>query len=415
MTDSTYSRRTTCRACEQSTLHTFLSLGPQPLANALPAHPSDFKTERMYPLDLALCTTCGLVQIHDVVDPDVLFGHYLYVTGVSSTIHDHNRKYATEVVQRLELTEDDTVVEVASNDGSLLKRFQELGVSVLGVEPARNIANMANAAGVPTENVFFGESVAHQLRESHGAAAAVVGNNVLAHVNDTVDFLKGMAALLRVGGRGIVEVPYLGEFVNRLAYDTVYHEHHCYFSVSALMFVAERAGLRVVDVREVAVHGGSIRVYFARAEDVDTHGNVALEFAAREKARGLLDPDRYDRFAVEVADQKEGLLALIAELRRDGCQVAAYGAPAKGHTLINYCGIGPELVPFTVDKNPLKVGRFTPGTHIPILPVEAIAERKPDVLLLLPWNFADEIMDQQAGFRAAGGRFLIPIPNPRLV
>lgn len=415
MTDSTYARRTTCRACDEGTLHTFLNLGPQPLANALPASEAEFADERTYPLDVALCTTCGLVQIHDIIDPEVLFGHYLYVTGVSSTIHDHNRAYAEEVTERLDLGSDDTVVEVASNDGSLLRQFQELGVSVLGVEPARNIAQMAIDAGVPTENVFFGAEVAKELRARHGAAAAIIGNNVLAHVNETVDFLEGFAALLRPGGRGVVEVPYLGEFLDRLEYDTVYHEHHCYFSVSALMFVAERAGLRVDHVREVSVHGGSIRVYFGLADELKEHGPTAVEYAARERAAGFLDPERYDRFARDVAAQRIALLEAIDGLRSRGLEVAAYGAPAKGHTLVNYCGIGPDRVPFTVDRNPLKVGRYTPGTHIPILPVTAIAERKPDVLLLLPWNFADEIMEQQAAFREAGGRFLIPIPSPRIV
>ena len=415
MTDSAYSRRTTCRACDEATLHTFLSLGPQPLANALPGGPEEFADERTYPLDLALCTTCGLVQIHDVIDPEVLFAHYLYVTGVSSSIHDHNREYADDIVTRLSLESDDTVVEIASNDGSLLKRFQERGVAVLGVEPATNIAQMATDAGVPTENVFFGEAVAHELRASHGPAAAVVANNVLAHVNGTVDFLRGVGVLLEPGGLGVVEVPYLGEFVERLAYDTVYHEHHCYFSVAALMVLAERAGLRVADVREVSVHGGSIRVYLARAEDRNEHSQVAQDFAANEREQGLLDPERYDRFARDVTAQREALLRTLEELKQAGHSLAAYGAPAKGHTLVNYCGIGPDLIPFTVDKNPLKVGRYTPGTHIPILPVDEIATRGVDVLLLLPWNFADEIMEQQSEFRAAGGKFLIPIPYPRIV
>ncbi len=415
MKDSSYARRTTCRACEESTLHTFLSLGPQPLANALPEGPDDFAEEATYPLDVALCTTCGLVQIHDVIDPEVLFGHYLYVTGVSSSIHDHNRDYAAEVTARLGLEASDTVFEIASNDGSLLKQFQALGIGVLGVEPATNIAKMATDAGVPTQNVFFGEREAHRLRAEHGPAAAVIGNNVLAHVNTTVDFLRGVSTLLDTGGLGVIEVPYLGEFVERLEYDTVYHEHHCYFSVSALMYVAERSGLRVVDVQEVAVHGGSIRVYLARAEDTEPHAEVAHSFAARERKNGLLDPARYDQFARDVDAQRAALLDLLAGLRKSGRSVAAYGAPAKGHTLLNYCGIGPDTVPFTVDKNPLKVGRYTPGTHIPILPVETIAERQPDVLLLLPWNFATEIMEQQADFRAAGGKFLIPIPYPRIV
>ena len=415
MIEGVYERRSRCRACDQETLEVFLSLGPQPLANALPLSPNDREGEAKYPLDVAFCTTCGLVQIPDVIRPEVLFGDYVYVTGVSSTIAEHNRRYAATVVERLGLGAQDLVVEVASNDGSLLRCFQAEGVDVLGVEPASNIAAMAREAGVPTEDVFFDAELAAELRDRHGPAAAIIGNNVLAHVDRTADFLSGMAAMLRPDGLAITEVPYLRDFVERLEYDTVYHEHHCYFGVTPLLRLAERAGLRVVDVEEVPVHGGSIRVFYAPEATHPEHGARALEMAEAERRDGLLDVERYRQFAKDVEAQRDALLGLLADLQGEGSTVAGYGAPAKGHTLLNYCGIGPDVLPFTVDRNPLKVGKYTPGTRIPILPVEAIAERRPDYLLILPWNFAEEIMEQQSEFRESGGRFILPIPEPRIL
>lgn len=410
-----YHRRTRCRACDREGMDIFLSLGPQPLANALPDSVDAFEAEAHYPLDVAFCDGCGLVQIPDVIDPEVLFGHYLYVTGVSSSIHAHNARYAEDVISRLGLGSDDLVVEVASNDGSLLRQFVERGVQVLGVEPARNIAAMAREAGILTESVFFDRISAAELKTRHGPAAAIIGNNVLAHVDETAGFLEGMGTFLRPGGLAVVEVPYLGEFVERLEYDTVYHEHHCYFSVSALLRLAERVGLVIRDVTEMPIHGGSVRVFFGRAQDHEGHAESVLAFAARERNAGLLDPERYRTFARDVEKNRDQILELLNRLVGEGAVVAGYGAAAKGHTLLNYCGIGPDLLPFTVDRNPLKVGRWTPGTHVPIRPVSAIEEERPDYLLILPWNFADEIMAQQSAFRARGGRFILPVPTPVIV
>ena len=390
----------------------FLSLGPQPLANALPLSSNDQEGEAKYPLDVALCTTCSLVQIPDVIDPRVLFGEYPYVTGVSTTIAEHNQRLAADVVERLGLGPDDLVVELASNDGSLLRCFQDHGVRVLGIEPAANIAEMARAAGVPTEAVFFDASVASDVLAEHGPASAVIGNNVLAHVDRTADFLAGMATLLAPNGMAITEVPYLREFVDRLEYDTIYHEHHCYFGVVPLLRLAERAGLLVADVVEVPIHGGSIRVFYRPLSVAPQHGPTPLAMAESERAAGLTEIERYRQFARDVDAQRVALLELLESLRADGRTVAGYGAPAKGHTLLNYCGIGPDLLPYTVDRNPLKVGRFTPGTRIPILGVDEIEARRPDYLLILPWNFADEIMEQQAAFRSGGGRFILPVPKP---
>lgn len=404
--------RSTCRACGQAALRRFLELGPQPLANAFLRTPSEFAGEQRYPLDLYFCTTCSLVQLADVVDPEVLFAEYIYVTGTSTTIAEHNRRYARAVIDELGLGANDLVVEIASNDGSLLECFRDSGVRILGVEPARNIARVAVSRGIPTENRFFTREEGSALRASHGKAAAVIGNNVLAHVDDTAGFLQGAAALIDERGAVIVEVPYAREMLERVEYDTVYHEHLCYFSVTALQRLGESAGLGIVRVDEVPVHGGSVRVWFRKGAHA---GPTTRRFLEAEQQNGLATYAAWERFAERTRAQREELCALLRRLTAEGKRVAAYGAPAKGNTLLNYCGIGADLVPYTVDRNPLKVGTFTPGMHLPVRPVSALLEDMPDYVLILAWNFADEIMEQQAAYSAAGGRFIVPIPAPRIV
>ena len=410
-----HTKRTTCRACGSSTLWRFLALGDQPLANSFLRSPAEFPTERRFPLDVYLCEECGLVQVLDVIDAEVLFRKYIYVTGTSETIARHNKAYAQTVVDLLGLGATDLVVEVASNDGSLLKCFQPHGVRALGVEPASNIAAIARASGVETEDTFFNRAAGPELRARHGAARAIIGNNVLAHVDDTQGFLAGAAALLADDGLVITEVPYLREFVDRLEYDTVYHEHLCYFSVSALMRLCETVGLRVVRVDHVPVHGGSIRMYAGLASKHPAHAAAVQALAAEERACGLTSRPRYERYARDVAAQREALLALLHRLKVEGKTVAGYGAPAKGNTLLNYCGISTDLVPYTVDRNPMKIGLLTPGSHLPVLPVEALLDRQPDYLLILAWNFAGEIMAQQHEYRRRGGRCIIPIPMPQVL
>lgn len=405
--------RSTCRACGGSGITRFLELGPQPLANSFLRSSAEFASEARYPLDLYFCIDCSLVQLADVVDPEVLFAEYIYVTGTSTTIAEHNRGYARAVVDELKLGGDDLVVEVASNDGSLLKCFGELGVRILGVEPARNIAQVARSNGVPTENRFFDRSQGAALREQYGPARAVIGNNVLAHVDDTIGFLTGARDLISEGGRVIVEVPWAGEMLERLEYDTVYHEHLCYFSLASLERLGKSAGLAVVRVDQVPVHGGSLRVWFGRqgASAVSRPDRIA----SLEDENGVTSFAAWEHFAERTRAQRRELVALLRQLKADGKTIAAYGAPAKGNTLLNYCGIGTDLVPYTVDRNPLKVGRLTPGMHIPVRPVSALTEDPPDYLLILAWNFAEEIMQQQAWFSEAGGRFIIPIPTPVIV
>lgn len=384
------------------------------MANAFLGKESEFATEKQFPLDLYLCETCGLVQLLDVIDPETLFRNYVYVTGTSATMAAHNKAYAATVTERLGLGKDDLVVEVASNDGSLLRYFDSHGVRTLGIEPARNIARIAREAGIATVEEFFTSTLARELRDAYGSARAIIANNVLAHVDDTRDFLFGARTLLAPDGLLVVEVPWLGKLVANLEYDTVYHEHLCYFSLTALSQIYSAAGLSVVDVEHVSVHGGSLRVYASPAPRESGTASVA-NLLAEEAAAGLRNPSRLERFARDVSRQRSELRALLESLISDGKTIAGYGAPAKGNTLLQYCNITSTMLPYTVDRNSLKVGCFTPGTHIPVLPVDTLAVRRPDYLLILAWNFADEIMGQQAEYRAAGGRFIVPLPVPRII
>jgi hypothetical protein len=355
-----------------------------------------------------------------VIDPEFLFRHYIYVTGTSETIAAHNREYARAVVQTLRLGADDLVVEVASNDGSLLKCFQPYGVKTLGVEPATNIAEIAIAGGVETVNKFFNSRAAEEVRESYGPARAVIGNNVLAHVDDTRDFLRGCARLLPSAhneddGLVIVEVPYLRDLIELMAYDTVYHEHHCYFSVTSLKRLCEAADLVIVRMDHLPVHGGTLRMFAGLRARYERHAPEIESWVKEERRAGMSDFARYEKLAADVATNRRAIRHLLERLKQEGKTVAGYGAPAKGNTLLNYCGVTTDLLPFTVDKSPLKVGLYTPGMRIPVLPASTLLERQPDYALILAWNFAEEVMRQQREYRERGGRFIIPIPTPEVV
>lgn len=412
---SVHHRRTTCRGCGQDELVSFLNLGTMPLANAFLSTTREFADEPRFPLEVFLCEHCSLVQLLDVIDPEVLFRHYLYQTGFSATIAAHNERLTQLLVQRLGLGQEDLVVEIASNDGSLLKCFRQAGTRTLGIEPAANLARKACEEGLETVNLFFRSAIAGSLLEKYGPAKVVIGNNVLAHVDEPCDFLQGVRQILHREGLGVFEFPYLGDFIDRLEYDTVYHEHLSYFSVTAILHLCEKAGLSVVAVDRLPVHGGSLRIYTARSDAIAEHGQTAKELAAFEQTAGLTGLGRLREFASQVEQNRIQLTRLLHDLHTRQQTLAGYGAAAKGNTLLNYCGIDPKLISFIVDKNPLKQGLYTPGTHIPVLPVSALLERQPDYVLILPWNLADEICAQQALFRQRGGRFIVPIPEPTVI
>jgi len=361
------------------------------------------------------CEECSLVQLLDVIDPEVLFRHYIYVTGTSDTIAEHNVELAETVAAQAALKPNDLVVEVASNDGSLLRCFKARGFSTLGIEPATNIAEMASSQGVETLNEFFNSAVGQKVRDSRGPAKLVIGNNVFAHVDEPRDFLLGCRHLIGEDGFIVIEVPYLREMIDKLEYDTIYHEHLCYFSASALLRLFETVGLVVARIDRIPVHGGSLRIYGTPKTGSRTHSEDAIRLCREETEAGLTRLETFQEFARKVERNRSAVRTLLQHLNGEKKTLAAYGAPAKGSTLTNYCGLDNRLLPYCVDKNPLKVGHYTPGMHIPVLPVSALLEQQPDFVLILAWNFADEIIKQQDEFRNRGGRFIIPVPEPRIV
>ncbi len=407
-------RRSECRACRGKRLKLFLNLGTVPLANSFLAAEQLAQPELRFPLEVYFCEDCCLVQLVHVVNPEVLFSHYIYRTGTNQTIAEHNRRLAETVVNERKLGPKELVVEVASNDGSLLSCFRERGVRTLGVEPAKNIAQIARDAGIETLNEFFDAASAAKILAGHGQASAVIANNVLAHVDATVEFLSHCKKILRPDGRVIIEVPYLGEMLERLEYDTVYHEHLCYFSVTALMRLFAEAGLLLDRMDHVPIHGGSLRLW-GKYSDNSGHGASVLEMAEKEKKAGLASFSRYAEFARHVQKNREELRALLSRLKKEGKSVAGYGAPAKGNTLLCYCGIGTDLIPYTVDLSPLKVGLYTPGSHIPVAPVQRIFDEQPDYVVILAWNFAPEIMKFLQPLKEKGTRFILPIPEPKVL
>lgn len=415
MNSEHHHKRKTCRICDSNRLQMFLSLGHQPLANSFLKSETEFPNEAKYPLDVYFCENCALVQLLDVIDPEVLFRHYIYLTGTSDTIAAHNREYARSVSDILKLTNSDLVVEVASNDGSLLRCFKEYNVRVLGVEPATNIAKIASNSEIETINEFFNSSTADRILSEYGSARAVIANNVLAHVDETRDFMLGCKELLTKDGLVIIEVPHIRELLDQCEYDTIYHEHLCYFSVNTLMRLCESVGLSLVKIDRVPVHGGSIRIYAGLSDTYGYHTKDVLEIVSEEQQLNMNKLSRYEDFAMDVKKNRATLSQLLESLHEDGKIIAGYGAPAKGNTLLNYCSFNSDLIKFTVDKNPLKVGLYTPGMHLPVLAVDTLLEQLPDYVLILAWNFAPEIMQQQREYYNQGGKFIIPIPEPRIV
>jgi SAM-dependent methyltransferase len=408
-----------CRACGAAPLEPILSLGLSPLANALIHPQARERPEPRYPLDVLRCPACSLVQLSISVAPELLFREYVYLSSVSDAFVAHARAIAEHVINRRRLGTTSLVVEIASNDGYLLQHYRARGIPVLGIEPARNVARIARQQrGVETVEDFFGCDLATRLA-AEGRADVIHANNVLAHVPDLNDVLAGLRLLLKDDGEVIIEVPSLCDMVERLEFDTIYHEHVFYFSLTALNRAFARQGLRVTDVEHLGVHGGSLRVFARRSDGLgglETDGTAGVaSMLDAEHAWGVDTPQRYGRFMGDVARLKHKLVDLVRDLKRQGRPIAAYGAAAKGTTLLNYCGLGPNELDYVVDRSPLKQGLLTPGTQLAIYPPERLIEMMPDFVLLLVWNFADEVMAQQAEYRRRGGRFIVPLPEPRIV
>jgi len=406
--------QTRCRGCGRSGLEVVLDLGEMPLANAILTEADLALPEPRYPLALAYCPGCWLVQVTDTVAPDLLFREYTYFSSVSDAFVEHARGIAERLIAQLGLGPDSLVVEPASNDGYLLQHYARAGIPVLGIDPARNVAEVATAHGVPTLAEFFTRDLADELARSGRMADVVHANNVIAHVPDLNGFVAGIARILKPAGVAVVEAPYLREMVERLEFDTIYHEHIFYHSLTTLSRLFEGAGLSVVDVERIAVHGGSLRV-FAMRSGAREPSEAVRSLLAEEAAVGLCTPEYYASFAGRVEALKRDLRAMLAALRSQGHTVAAYGAAAKGTVLLNAFDLGPDLISFVADRSPYKQGHLMPGVHIPIVAPDQLVARRPEECLLLVWNFADEILAQQAEYRRLGGRFIIPDPKPTLV
>lgn len=399
-----------CRICGASHFQPILSLGRTPLANALLSEADLATPEPTFPLDLVRCTTCSLVQITLSVPPERLFSDYVYFSSFSDAWVAHARRIALRLVEDRRLGAESLVAEVASNDGYLLQHYRDSGVPVLGIEPAANIATVAESRGIPTVVQFFGRECAAALRADGRQADVIHANNVLAHVPDLTGVVAGFRTLLAPTGVVVVEAPYVRDMVDHGEFDTIYHEHLCYFSLTALVRLFADQGLTIVDVERLPTHGGSLRIFAEHHEAAHPKPSVAA-LLAEEQAWGINDDARYQQFAADAARIRRDLVALVRDLRAQGRTVAAYGAAAKGNTLLNYCGLTHHDLAFVADRSTYKHGKFTPGAHLPIVSAEALAERRPDDTVLLAWNFADEILAQQAAYRAAGGRFLIPVPR----
>ncbi|MCS6771932.1 MAG: class I SAM-dependent methyltransferase [Kiritimatiellae bacterium] len=401
-----------CRSCGEPLHHVFIDLGASPLSNSYLKPEQLDEMEPFFPLTVRVCHRCWLVQLPLIVRPENIFTDYAYFSSFSTTWLNHCARYVDEVIPRFGITSESRVVELASNDGYLLQYFVQRGIPVLGVEPAANVALAALAKGIPTLVKFFGTETAKSMAASGLHADLLIGNNVFGHVPDLNDFIAGFKILLKPTGVITLEFPHLERLIEHNEFDTIYHEHFSYFSFIAAEAALARHGLRVFDVQELGTHGGSLRLFVTHEENAaqPTQPSVGA-LRDREIRAGFNTLEPYRRFAERVERIKQNLLTFLIEARRAGKKIAGYGAPAKGNTLLNYCGIRTDFIAFTVDKNPRKQGLYLPGTRIPVHPVDRIFDYKPDYLFILPWNLKDEVMQQMAGIRAWGGKFFVAIPD----
>jgi SAM-dependent methyltransferase len=401
-----------CRLCGQALRHGFVDLGMSPPCESYRTAEQLNHVEAFYPLRVFVCERCLLVQLEAYLQPEAIFSEYAYFSSFSDTWLRHASAYVDMITPRLGLNAHSRVVEVASNDGYLLQYFLPRGIPVLGIEPAANVARTAVEKGVPTRVEFFGEAAARRLLAEGFDADLIIGNNVLAQVPDLRDFMKGLKALLKPQGVITLEFPHLMRLVAEHQLDTIYHEHFSYFSMLSVNRCFELHGLRIFEVEELPTHGGSLRVYGAHAEDDSRPvGSSVTELVDRELRQGLGQLDYYSGFETTARRTKHELLDFLIRAKCAGQSIAGYGAPGKGNTLLNYCGIRTDFLDYTVDRNPYKQGRFLPGTHIPIYHPDRIRETRPDYVLILPWNLKDEIVQQLSYIRTWGGRFVVPIPE----
>lgn len=422
MTDS---QASVCRLCGNLGLENFLSLGRTPLANALLTKEQLGEPEVTYPLDVAFCSRCFLVQITETVSPEKLFREYFYLSSFAETMLRHAESLAARLVQSRGLGEKSLVIEVASNDGYLLQHYKRAGIPVLGVEPATNVARVAEQNGIPTVCEFFGPELGERLFKEGHRADVLHASNVLAHVSDLDGFVRGISTILKEDGVVVVEVPYVKDMIDHCEFDTIYHEHLSYFSLTALTHLFKRHELSVIGVERLPIHGGTLRIYAGHqgATQTDPTANLNPSFHEKSAVEQLLDDEKswvgdlsfYAGFRQRVENLRSELRRLLGDLKASGKRIAAYGASAKGSTLLNYCGIGPDMLEYVVDRSTVKQGFYTPGTHLLIHGPEKLLADLPDYVILLTWNFANEILEQQSEYRSRGGRFIIPVPCVEII
>lgn len=399
-----------CLGCGTGLADTFLDLGEMPLANSYVEPTNMGREENIYKLAVAYCPQCHLVQITHRVDPKDMFSDYLYFSSFSNAFLSHSEAMAETVTGRFSLNFNSLVMEIGSNDGYLLQFFRKKGIPVLGIEPAKNIAKVANKNDIPTMEIFFGSDSVTRILEHSGQADVIIGNNVLAHVPLVNDFLTSVKSCLKPSGSAVFEFPYLKDLIDNTEFDTIYHEHVFYYSLSAIRILAERAGLELYDASRQNIHGGSLRVFLQKEKQYDV-SSTAVEMLEQEHKCGMTSSTLYDDFGERAQKLKGDLIRVLKGLKKEGKTIAAYGAAAKGNTLLNYVGIDGNVIDFVVDRSTYKQGLLLPGTRIPILHQDELVKRMPDYTLILAWNFADEIMLQQSGYSENGGKFIIPIPT----
>lgn len=406
-----------CRSCGQGGLQPILSLGAMPLANSLLPDLQSAASEEKFPLELVFCPDCALVQITETIAPEKLFREYVYFSSFSDTMLCHAQNLVEELIAARRLGAASLVVEIASNDGYLLQYYRQAGVPVLGIEPALNIARVAQEErGIPTLAEFFGLDLAERLRDEGKQADVIHAHNVLAHVADLNGFVEGIRTLLKADGVAVIEVPYVKEMIDHCEFDTIYHEHLCYFSLTALDRLFRRHGMFIRDVKRVPIHGGSLQIHAVRASNSEAEiQRRVTDLLAEEAQWGVGEFDFYRGFAQRVEALKAALVGHLKVLKQQGKRLAAYGASAKGCILLNYFGIGSDLLDFVVDRSIYKQGQYMPGVHLPIYPPEKLLTEMPDQVLLLVWNFAEEVLAQQSEYLKRGGHFIIPIPEIEVV
>ncbi|MEE2745755.1 MAG: class I SAM-dependent methyltransferase [Pseudomonadota bacterium] len=403
-----------CIACGHTTIDQFLDLGKTALANKFITKSDLNNTEPMYPLVVGCCQSCGHVQLINRVNPDTMFEDYLYISSLSTTLVEHLNQLAETVVKKFNLKRGELVVDVGSNDGTLLKAFKKKGQNTIGVDPAKNLISLAEENGIETVNAYFGFDSARRITEQYGKASIITATNVFPHIHDFSEFVKGINLLLSPGGALVIEAHYLNDLITKCAFDTIYHEHVSFWSVSGAKTMFNRHGFEIVDVECLPIHHGQIRVFGKRMEEAEPSQNV-YSILSKEKKDKLIDLVTLQEFAENVAKIRESIIDTLARLRKENKVVVGYGAPAKGNTLLTYLGIGRSKLPYIADKSPLKQGKFTPGTHIPVVKPEVIFREQPDYVLILAWNFADEIIRELDSYRRQGGKFILPVPKVKII